>query len=86
MRKLTEQDLAAIIGTTQAGYTIQKARVKGGEFIDSDHYGIALGHCSHTGLNVTWQWHLDEKERPDFYWGHYIECPKKALLDYETRE
>ena len=86
MRKLTEQDLAAIIGTAQAGYVIQRARVKAGIYTDSDHYGIALGHCEKTGLNVTWQWHLDENEKPSVYWGHYIKCPEKALQDYEERK
>ena len=28
MRKLTEQDIAAVIGTAHCGYTIERARVK----------------------------------------------------------
>ena len=85
MRKLTEQDLAAIIGKEESGYIIKQARVKRGTFTDSDHYGIALGQNRHTGLYVTWQFHLED-ERPSFYWGHYIENPDTALQDYETRE
>lgn len=43
MHKLTKPDLDALIGKTYSGYTILKARIKGGEFSDSDYYGIALG-------------------------------------------
>jgi hypothetical protein len=84
MRKLTDRDLTAIIGTEQSGYTIQRARVKDGEFSDSDHYGIALAR-SESGRWVTWQFHLDADEKPDFYWGRYITDPEAAEKDYEIR-
>jgi len=86
MRKLTEQDLTALIGTVQSGYTIRRARVKEGTFSDSDHYGIVLAECeSESGLWVTWQFHLED-EKPSIYWGHYLESEETALADYEARE
>lgn len=83
MRKLTEQDLANLIGTVNAGYTIKRARVKGGSYSDSDHYGIALAQNG-AGMCVTWQFHLED-EKPSFYWGHFSENPEAALRDYEER-
>jgi hypothetical protein len=83
MRKITEQDLTALIGTVQSGYTIEKARVKGGKFSDSDHYGIILGR-SEGGNWVTWQFHIEDGEI-SVYWGHYTESEEKALADYEER-
>ena len=83
MRKLTDQDLTAIIGTVHHGFTIQKARIKGGGYSDSDHYGIVLGQ-NEKGNCVTWQFHLED-ERFEPYWGHYIDSPETALKDYESR-
>ena len=83
MRKLTEQDLTAVIGTVQSGYTIERARVKDGGFSDSDHYGIVLGR-SDSGKFVTWQFHLID-EQPSYYWGRYITGPEDAVKDFETR-
>jgi len=54
IRKLTEHDISAIIGTNVDGYTIENARIKGGRFTDSDHYGILLGKNA-IGNYVTWQ-------------------------------
>jgi len=86
MRKLTEQDLTNIIGMKRCGYTIEKARVKRGPYRDSDHYGFVL--CkSIEGNYVTWQFHLDENEKPTVYWGHYfLKEYDKALLDFTTRD
>jgi len=84
MRKLTEQDLTAIIGTVHHGYTIKYARVKQGNFSDSDHYGIVLGIDEKEGC-VTWQFHLDD-DTPNLYWGHYIDSECDALVDYNARE
>ncbi len=84
MRKLTEQDIASVIGAVNAGYTILRARVKGGAFSDSDHYGIVLGRNA-KGYYVTWEFHLED-ERPEYYWGRYLtNDPEAALRDYETR-
>jgi hypothetical protein len=86
MRKLTEQDISSIIGTTVKGYVIDNARIKGGRFSDSDHYGIVFGR-SLEGYYVTWQFHLDENEQPSVYWGHYfMENRDAAIHDYDTRE
>jgi len=86
MRKLTEQDLTNIIGRSFKGHTVEKARVKRGDLRDSDHYGFILaktadGHC------VTWQFHLDENDKPTVYWGHYfMEKYDKAVWDYDNRD
>lgn len=84
MRKLTEQDLANLIGTVNAGFTIKRARVKGGRFTDSDHYGIVLARNA-IGTFATWQFHLED-ETPSYYWGHFIEDKQTAVSDYETRQ
>ena len=84
MRKLTERDIAAVIGIKQSGYTIERARAKDGEFSDSDHYGIVLAQ-SEGGRWVTWQFHFDGEE-PSFYWGRYhMENQEAAFKDYENR-
>ena len=83
MRKLTEQDLTAIVGTAHKGYIIKMARVKQGNFSDSDHYGIVLG-VDEEDRCVTWQFHLVD-EKPEYYWGHYIDNKGDALVDYRAR-
>ena len=83
MRRLKENDLAGVVGTVNAGYTIQQARIKSGEFSDSDHYGIALAR-SDRGKYVTWQFHL-EGETPEMYWGRYTDNEETAIADYESR-
>ena len=86
MRKLTENDLANITGSTVEGYVVKAVRVKNGTFTDSDHYGILLGKNT-DGNYVTWQWHLLEDETVSAYWGHYHgEDREAALRDYETRD
>lgn len=85
IQKITEQDLDALIGMTQNGYTIIRAREKRGGFSDSDHYGIALAR-SESGNYVTWQFHTEDGEI-SFYWGHYhTENEEAAVTDFETRE
>lgn len=69
MRKLTEQDINSAIGTNNAGFTIIQAKIKRGNFSDSDHYGIALGR-NENGYYVTWQFKLNNDNTEfDFYWG-----------------
>lgn len=86
MRKLTETDFKNIIGTMVEGYRVEAARVKRGEFTDSDHYGILFGK-NDSGNYVTWQWHLLEDESVSVYWGHYhMENREVALRDYENRD
>ena len=85
MRKLTEQDMANVIGLNVSGYTVEQARIKGGNYSDSDHYGITLAKNSR-GHYVTWQFHLNEGDKPSMYWGHYFgEGEEKALDDYNKR-
>jgi len=84
-KKLTEQDIANIMGVNINGYTVEKARVKDGEFSDSNHYGIVLAVNEH-GHHVTWQFHLADGWIPEVYWGHYhLENWETAIDDYNSR-
>jgi hypothetical protein len=86
MRKLTNTDLTNIAGTTVMGYHVEGVRVKRGPFSDSDHYGYILGRSTE-GYYVCWQFHLDENEKPNVYWGHYfMEDRNAALWDFDTRD
>ena len=86
MRKITEQDLSFIAGITFEGYYVESIRIKRGEFIDSNHYGIILGR-NIKGHYVTWQFHLDENDDPSVYWGHYfMEDRDAAVCDFNTRD
>lgn len=84
MRKLTDKDLAEIVGSTIQGYRIKAAKIKSGPFIDSDHYGFILGK-NRAGEYVTWQFHLLDDEPASVYWGHYITDREEALRDFNTR-
>jgi hypothetical protein len=86
MRKLIDADLANIVGTTLAGSHVEDVRVKQGPFTDSDHYGIIFGK-NDSGHYVTWQFHLDEDEKINPYWGHYFtEDREAALRDFAVRD
>ena len=37
MRRLTEQDIENIVGTTIKGYCVEAARIREGPYSDSDH-------------------------------------------------
>ena len=84
MRKLTQQDTDSIIGAEISGYRIIKARIKRGEFSDSDHYGILFGR-NKLRTHVTWQYHHDDGQ-PSVYWGHYMESETAALRDFDERD
>ena len=84
MRKLTEQDIAHITGSTLHGYHVEAAKIKNGPFIDSNHYGIILGQNS-KGKYVTWEFHLMNDESISVYWGHYIQDREEALRDFNSR-
>ncbi|MDR1702480.1 MAG: hypothetical protein LBR56_06870 [Sporomusaceae bacterium] len=85
MRKLKEYDISAIIGNMNHGYEIKCAKIKDGDCTDSEHYGIVLG-VNQEGHYVTWQFHLDEHERPSYYWGNYFNTnEERAIADYELR-
>jgi len=84
MRKLTDHDLTNLAGATLEGYHVEGIRIKRGS--DSDHYGIILGRNS-SGNYVTWQFHLDEDEKPSVHWGHYFaEDRDAALRDFDIRD
>ena len=86
MRKLTAEDITNIIGLDFKGYKVERARVKRERFSDSDHYGIVLAKSS-DGKYVTWQFHLDEDDKPTAYWGHYfLGKLNTAILDYKVRD
>ena len=84
MRRLTDEDLAGIVGRTIQGYRIEAARVKQGPFVDSDHYGFILGRNT-AGEYVMWQFHLKNDESISAYWGHFISDREEALRDFDTR-
>ncbi len=86
MRRLAESDMANIAGSTVEGYVVEAVRVKRGPFCDSDHYGIILGR-NVEGHYVCWQFHLEEDDTVNAYWGHYfMENREAALRDYDTRD
>lgn len=84
MRKLTDEDLSKIKGSTIKGFHIEAAKIKRGPFIDSDHYGIILGRNSQDQY-VTWEFHLINDESVSVYWGHYIMDREEALRDFRNR-
>lgn len=84
MRKLTEQDLDNIIGSSVEGYRIEAAKIKQGPFIDSDHYGFLLGRNT-TGKYVTWLFYLKNDESVLAHWGHYITDQEESFQDFEAR-
>lgn len=87
IRALTEADTSNIIGVNINGYIVERARIKEGEFTDSDHYGIILAKHEVTGDYVTWQFHLTGSEIPEAYWGHYFNHDDEgAFKDFDLRE
>lgn len=84
MRRLMEEDLDEVIGSTIEGYHIVAAKVKKGPFVDSDHYGVILGKNAKDQY-ATWEFRLLNDESVSVYWGHYIADREEALRDYNTR-
>ena len=66
-------------------YTIEKIEITNQE--GKLFYGIALGHNELTDMWVTWGFKKEAEERRDveFFWGHYYEREKDALIDYYKR-
>ena len=86
MRRLTEQDIANIIGSKIEGHRVEAARIKDGPYADSDNYGFILARDDH-GCYVTWQFHLLEDGTVTAYWGHYFGNDRDAAVqDFETRD
>ena len=84
MRRLMDEDIDKIKGSTIKGYRVEAAKARRGPFIDSDHYGVILGKNA-KGKYVTWEFHLKDDESVSVYWGHYIADREEALRDYNTR-
>lgn len=86
MRRLTDEDLTTIAGTTIQGYHIEGMRIKRGSFSDSDNYGIILGRNSEN-YYVTWQFHLLDDDSISVYWGHYFMEKRVATIrDFHSRD
>lgn len=86
MRRLTESDLATIIGNTVEGYHVEAARIKDGPCTDSDHYGFILGK-NDRGHYVTWRFHLLDDGSVSVYWGHYFMGDQDAAIrDFYDRD
>ena len=82
MRRLTDEDLASLVGRTIQGYRVEAAKVKRGPFLDSDHYGIILGK-NPKDQYVTWEFRVMKDESVSVYWGHYIMMKKRLYLQYD---
>jgi hypothetical protein len=68
------------------GYRVEGVKINRGEFCDSGSYGTILGR-NNNGHYVTWQFHLDENEQPNIYWGHYhMENRESAVRDFNNRD
>ena len=86
MRRLTEQDIANIIGSKIEGHRVEAARIKDGPYADSDNYGFILARDDH-GCYGTWQFHLLEDGTVTAYWGHYFGNDRDAAVqDFDTRD
>ena len=66
-------------------YTIEKIEIASQE--NNLLYGIALAHNELTDMWVTWSFKKETREESDidFFWGHYFEREKDALIDYYSR-
>lgn len=72
---------------TNANYRIEKMEIASRE---SNHdYGIALGHNEKSGMWVTWCFKAKKDDNDNFeieyFWGHYFDREKDALIDYHRR-
>ena len=68
-----------------ANYRIEKMEIT--EEANGMSFGIALGHNENTNMWVTWCFKVNESNtaKIDFFWGHYYEREKDALIDYHER-
>lgn len=50
-------------------------------------FGVALGYNEKTKMWVTWCYKqsTQDKTEIDFFWGHYFDRQKDAIVDYHTR-
>lgn len=65
-------------------YRIEKMEITHRE--NNTVYGIALGNNENSKIWVTWGFraNLNDKDT-DFFWGHYYEREKDAIIDYHKR-
>lgn len=72
---------------TNANYRIEKMEITSRE--NSHIYGIALGHNEKSEMWVTWCFKAENMGNEDFeinyFWGHYFDREKDALIDYHNR-
>lgn len=72
---------------TNNNYRIEKMEITSRE--DSHDYGIALGHNEKSEMWVTWCFKAEnignEDFEIDYFWGHYFDREKDALIDYHNR-
>ena len=70
---------------TNANYRIEKMEIT--EKASGMIFGIALGHNENTNMWVTWCVKVNESntDEIEFFWGHYYEREKDALIDYHER-
>ena len=70
---------------TNANYRIEKIEIT---FKENNYFhGIAYGHNENTQQWVTWCFkaNIENKDEIDFFWGHYFDREKDALIDYYRR-
>lgn len=88
LEKLTKEILAGLIVKKYAGHIITNTRLKGGNYSDSDCYGVILARKDmgvYGTQFATWEFNLRDGEL-NGYWGHYFMDEEKAMKDYRERE
>lgn len=72
---------------TNANYRIEKMEITSKE--NNHDYGIALGHNEKSETWVTWCFKAEKDDNDnfeiDYFWGHYFDREKDALIDYHRR-
>lgn len=70
---------------TNANYKIEKMEITGKQ--NDATFGIALGHNEKTNMWVTWCFKASDNEDEEiaFFWGHYYDREKDAIVDYHQR-
>lgn len=70
---------------TNANYRIEKMEIT--ETAKELTFGIALGHNEKSNMWVTWCFKVNENNNNEikFFWGHYYEREKDAIIDYHKR-
>ena len=68
-----------------ANYKIERMEIT--EETKEFTYGIALGYNEKSNMWVTWSFKINEDnyDEIDYFWGHYFERERDALVDYHQR-